>query len=117
MKVSTENKAWRKFERKIAIDMNGSLTPGSGNKDDKGDVKTKLFLFDAKTTSKDSFRITKKMIDKYDKIAKLEGKEFALAIRFLENDVPVKDLVVLDYYTALEMIKNEEGRDGIRIHL
>lgn len=54
-------------ERRIAKDLGGTLTRGSGSGRDKGDVKKhKVFRLEAKTTIHKSFSVTAEIIDKLD---------------------------------------------------
>lgn len=97
MKVSTEKKTWRKLETSTAKDLSGRTTPGSGNKDlYKTDVISDHWMIDCKHTDAKSFSINKKFWEKYEKIAKLEDKEFSMVVE-LED----KKFAVIDYETFL----------------
>ena len=107
MKVSTENKEWRKFEVETNKKIGGKLTSGSGNKDDKGDCKNKDWLIDTKTTESKSFSLKKDFFIKYKKYAEIEGKNFALPIRFLGKEN--LDLVVIDYDVFMEFLEYQKS--------
>lgn len=94
-------KAWQKKERNDKKSFGGAQTKRSGGLwFDPGDVKTKDFLIDSKTTKAKSFSITKKMWAKIRKEALNNNRKPCLSIGFLneENplDPPTPEVVVLD---------------------
>lgn len=80
-------------ESRIAKELDGRTTPGSGAFDGlKGDVKTAEFLIEAKRTDKSSISVKKEWLEKIDKEAIDIGKKPALVIElggmqgFTENE-------------------------------
>ena len=107
MKVSTENKEWRKFEVETSKKICGKTTIGSGNTCfDKGDCKNQDWLIDTKTTESKSFSLKKDFFIKYKKYAEIEGKNFALPIRFIGKEN--LDLVVIDYNVFIEFLEYQK---------
>lgn len=50
-------KNWERFEQKLARAVGGRRTPGSGNGNQKGDIRSDTLLIEAKETSKNSLTI------------------------------------------------------------
>ena len=87
-------KPWQKKEIKDAELFNGRRTPRSGGFwSFAGDVVTKTFLIDSKTTDKKGFRITNNMWNKLSNEALKSRKLPILSISLINEDI---ELVVLD---------------------
>lgn len=113
MNKTTKNKEWNLWEEEVSKDL-GKQVVGSGRTDfHKGDVISTDFLFDCKTTQAKSFSVSLKEWKKYNEWALNEGKDFALPIRFLdENRKPTgEDFVVLKYETFLALMENQNGEN------
>lgn len=95
---------WRKKENSDAQVFGGKRVSGSGNKPFKpGDVKTSLFLIEAKTTDKKSFSIPQKMWEKIYNAALMSQRIPILSIKFNSSGT---ELVVLSKYDFLNLSKN-----------
>ena len=81
---------WKKKEIKDASVFEGKVTPGSGHQwYKKGDVRTKNFLIDSKTTDKKSFSITQKMWNKISYEALLSQRLPMLSIKFNKTNTEI----------------------------
>ena len=88
-------------ELELAIRGMGKLTPGSGNKTHKGDVKlyNKAFRIEAKCTKHKSFSVTRAMIEKIEDASLPNGELPAIVIEFLDDDGnPVGEVAVVPTY-------------------
>lgn len=71
---------------------------GSGNGPEKGDVKkyNGVFRIEAKTTIKNSFSVTRQMVEKVEQVALAHGELPAIIIEFLdEKGKPWKEVAVV----------------------
>ena len=90
-------------ERNLAVELNGKVTSGSGNKQDKADVKIpKLARIEAKATEKKSFSVTREMVDKLRKAKQTDE------IPFLQIDLlgdPTMRMVCVEYHYLQELLE------------
>lgn len=86
-----------KQEKDLAVRLGGKVVRGSGRGNEKGDVRVKgVIRIEAKTTSKDSFRVTKKMAQKIELEAMSCGECPAIVVEFLGPDgKPEHELAVV----------------------
>ena len=101
-------------ERSLAKRSGGSLVSGSGSGLDKGDVKkySGVFRVEAKTTGKDSFRVTKEMIQKIEEAALPNGELPAIIIEFVDQrGKPLSEVAVVPT-DVLESLNVEIYRDA-----
>jgi len=111
-------KRWIKQEERIAKENRGKRQPGSGNQPfDKGDVKSDVFLYEAKSTDKQSFRLTSDMIQKIAgetiEAGSREKKEKKWALEILMKDRNQDDLMVYvisrdDFYILRQLLGEEK---------
>lgn len=97
-----QEKAWAKKG-------GGKLTPGSGNKAVKGDVQKYrgVVRLECKTTSRNSFAISRKLIKTIEESALAHGEVPAIIIEFLhENGQPAHEIAVVPTY-VLDMLGEE----------
>lgn len=95
-----------KQERALAIRGGGTLTVGSGNKREKGDIKQyhKVFRVEAKTTTKKSFSVKRDMMEKLEDSSIPAGEFPAIIIEFIdENENVLSEVAVIPTY-LLKMI-------------
>lgn len=93
-----------KQESSLAKRGRGKLVPGSGSGAEKGDVKkyNGAFRIEAKTTSKNSFSVTKDMVKKIEAAALAHTELPAIIVEFLDQrgnpelEVAVVPVDVLD---------------------
>lgn len=94
------------WEEDWAAMVGGTIQPGSGNQwHSKLDVRTKKITFSCKWTSKESFSVTKSLIDEAKSATMApggDGKIPALAIR-----LPEEDLVIMRAQDFLDLMKEE----------
>ena len=94
-------------ERELAKRTGGKVTRGSGNGNEKGDVRVKgIARIEAKTTTKKSFSITKEMLDKIEDAAVSSNELPAIVVEFIdqqgkkEKEVAVVPIWVIDILTS-----------------
>lgn len=82
------------------------LTPRSGAGSVKGDIRLKgIVRVEAKTTSKNSFSVTKKMLDQIEDAALATGEMPAIVIEFLDADGhPYREICVVPSYVLDNII-------------
>ena len=99
-------KPWQKKEKKDAKDFGGKVTPRSGGYFSfPGDVVTKDFLIDSKTTDKNRFSITANMWTKVFNEALKSRKIPILSILLINNGI---ELVVLDKNDFISLLENKK---------
>lgn len=82
---------WRKFEDKLAKELNGKRNKASGGLwYNPSDIKTDVYLVEAKQTDKKSYSIT---LEKWDKI--YEEALFSKRIPLLAIQIKDTELIVL----------------------
>jgi hypothetical protein len=97
---------WKIKERDDAEAFQGKRTKGSGNQwANRGDIKSGIFLIEAKSTDKKSFSITQNLWKKIWEEAIQTQRIPILSIRLNKNDM---DMVVLERRDFLELIKGGE---------
>ena len=95
----SKNQDWYKWEEEVANSLDGKTTPGSGNQDFfKGDFQGENWFVDCKYSDKSSYSIKNSLFEKYETIAKLEGKEMIVAL-----NLNGRKLAVLDFDTFVEI--------------
>lgn len=98
-----------KQEKEWAKRGGGRLTPGSGNKGIKGDVRgyRGMLRLECKTTRNNSFSVTREMIKKLEDSALAHGEVPAIVIEFIGDDgKPQHELAVVPTY-VLDMMGEE----------
>lgn len=96
----------RKQESELAGRLGGKLTPASGSKIEKGDVRVKgIMRIEAKTTKHKSFSVTLDMIEKIEEAAASSGELPIIAIEFNCNGKKLKEVAVVPMY-VLDMLKD-----------
>lgn len=105
----TSHKRAKKQERELAARVGGRLTPASGAKAEKGDVRVKGVLrIEAKTTKNKSFSVTLDMIRKIEEAALGCGEMPALVIEFIdERGRPIKEVAVVPTYVLDSIGENK----------
>ena len=90
-------------EQEIAKRLGGKVTPGSGAGMEKGDVRVKGKLrVECKTTTKKSFSVTVKMLEKIELEAVSCGEDPALVVEFLDEGGKVLQQVAIVPMRVLE---------------
>ena len=107
---TTSHKRSKKQEKELAARVGGLLTPASGAKSIKGDVRKKgVMRIEAKTTKNRSFSVTLDMIRKIEDAGLPSDEVPALVIEFIdEHGRPIKEVAVVPTY-ALHMIGEANG--------
>jgi hypothetical protein len=94
-------KTWRKKEKRDEKDFQGRRTSGSGkNWYAKGDVKTKTFLIENKTTKHLSYSISSKLWDKIRREALMSQRIPLLSIELGDGT----ELIILDKSDYLHVL-------------
>jgi hypothetical protein len=98
------NKISRRLEAGVARDVGGYVTPGSGNRDDKNDVrKFGQWRIEHKfTDNSKSYSLTVQTMNSVVEHAELTGERPALVLDFRKL---AKRFVVLTYDTFLEIVE------------
>lgn len=95
-----------KQEREVAKRLGGRLTPASGAKDVKGDVRIKgVARIECKTTKHESFSVSLKMLHKLEESALMTGEVPAIIIEFHDNDGRTRGEVAVVPTYVLEGLK------------
>lgn len=113
----------RRSEKKLAAELGGKVTKGSGNKDEKGDVRVKgVFRIENKDTQHKSFSITREMIDKIESAALHCNELPFIQVTFIDDSenvisrLAVCPKYVLDEFkNALDLIKTLEEQLRVTI--
>lgn len=102
-----QEQAWAKRTK-------GRLVPGSGSGYQKGDVRVKgTVRIENKTTSADSFRVTRKMISKITDAGMLHDEVPAMVIEFLdEAGNPEEEVAVIPTWALEILIMRLNEADG-----
>jgi len=96
-------------EARTAKDFRGRVTPASGSQwHSKGDVKTKNWLIECKTTTKQSYSLKVQTWHKIWKEAMSEGRDPLMVIDFAEDDT---SLVVIDKEDFLAILSQPIYRE------
>lgn len=92
-------KASRAQEKRAAELTGGAVVPGSGaGYMRKGDVRTAHHLIECKTTSAASYRMDRKTLDKIEREAVLDNREFVLLVEIQGREYAV---ISRDYFVEL----------------
>lgn len=85
-KEFNKKKISQKLEKKLAKKLGGKTTISSGNQFyDPSDIKWKEYLIEHKFTTKDSYRITKTVLEKNNKESISQGKMPVLIVEFIDK--------------------------------
>lgn len=96
----------RSQERRVAGDLGGRVTPGSGNQwHTKNDVVAAGWSIECKTTEKESYRITSDTLHKAERAALLDGRDMALVI-----EIQGRSWAVIPYGTFLSLLPGGDER-------
>lgn len=116
-------KNWERFESKLARKTGGRRTPGSGNGNQKGDVRSKYLLIEAKETSKDYLTIQTAWLINLSQEAEKRKVTPVLAIEFGDGttrylspnlDIDIREYV--DISTARSFrLKLEDAIEGLAL--
>lgn len=100
-----------KQESERAMSLGGKVTKGSGNKDEKGDVRVnKVIRLELKTTTKKSFSVTLDMINKIETAALSAGEVPAMEIEFIDgNGKKLQTVAILPSYILDHLVKIDGG--------
>ncbi|UGV19934.1 primase [Pseudomonas phage Pa BHU-15] len=94
-------------EREVAKRVGGRLTPASGAREVKGDVRVKRVVrIECKTTKNKSFSVTREMIEKLEMAATLSGEMPVLVVEF--NDGAGRkqgELVICPSYVLDDLVE------------
>lgn len=109
-KPSPSHRRAVKMEKELATRIGGKLTPGSGNKSVKGDVRLKRVVrIEAKTTKHKSFSVTLDMIEKIEDAALPTDELPVIVIEFNDgNGRKVKEVAVVPTY-VLDSLGTHNG--------
>jgi hypothetical protein len=91
-------------EEELACLFGGRVTKGSGNKNEKGDVRVSRFIrIEAKCTSNKSFSITREMIKKIEDAALGGGEVPTIIVEFLgPNGAPQTSVAIVPLWAIGE---------------
>jgi len=73
----------------------GECVPGSGSGSRKGDVTSRVFRLECKTTSKQSFSVTREMVEKIEEAALAHGQVPALIVEFNDGGKKVLEIAIV----------------------
>lgn len=73
----------------------GETVPGSGAGWMKGDVSSRVFRLECKTTGKQSFSVTREMIEKIEEAALAHGQVPALIVEFNDDGKKVMEVAIV----------------------
>lgn len=99
----------KKQEKELAKRVGGALTPASGARHQKGDVRKKGVLrIEAKTTKHSSFSVTLEMLEKIETASSLGGELPVIIIEFNDgNGRKLKEVAVCPTYVIDELAGGE----------
>ena len=110
-KLSSSHRRAPKQERELSKKVGGRLTPASGSRDEKGDVRLKsVARIECKTTSKDSFSITKALIHKIEAAAMPAGELPVIVVEFNDGSSTARKLAevaVLPMWALEALLENK----------
>jgi Holliday junction resolvase len=94
-------------ERELAKRVGGNTVRGSGSGKEKGDVRLhRVCRIEAKTTSKQSFSVTREMIEKIETAAMCHGEMPVLIVEFNDNGVKACEVAITPTW-VLDLITNQ----------
>lgn len=107
-KLNNSQRHSKEQEKEHAIRLGGRVTPGSGNKEIKGDVRVKGILrLENKTTKHKSFSVTQRMIDDIENAALPYGELPAIEIDFIDdNGKLLRQVAVVPSYILDLLVNN-----------
>lgn len=92
-------------EQEAADLLGGHVTPGSGNRHVKGDVRGGGVRLECKATSNKSFSVTREMMDKISDAAETSGETPAILVEFLATgEHPGGKLVIVPEYILSQLM-------------
>tara|TARA_R110002153_G_scaffold26421_5_gene82939 strand:+ start:18909 stop:19268 length:360 start_codon:yes stop_codon:yes gene_type:complete len=109
--ISPSHRRAPKQESEIAKRIKGRCTVGSGNKDEKGDVRLKgVCRIEAKTTKHNSFSVTQKILDQIETAALSSGTGElpVLIIEFIDEKGNPKRSVAVCPTWVLDIITQQK---------
>ena len=96
---SRGQKESQRQERRISDTYDGQVSAASGAMwHRKGDVRAEDLLIEAKWTEKKSFSVSKDMLDKIEREATLESREWMLYLTMQGQDYVIVDADVFEMY-------------------
>jgi len=116
-------KNWERFEHRLARKIGGKRTPGSGNGNQKGDIKSSKLLIEAKETSKDYLVIDTAWFINLSKEAEKRKVAPILAIEFGSGTtrylIPDADVDIVGYVDISDArsykLKEEAAVEGLAL--
>ena len=114
MGFSRNKHASKKQEKSIAADVQGRTQPGSGSSPlYKGDVRViGERLTEAKTTTKDSYRLSIDTIDKVRAEAAMNGEDWDMQIQFQRQMGQHRKVAVLDWDRYVQLVQEAKSGDN-----
>lgn len=99
-----------KQEKELARNMRGRLTPASGSREIKGDVRVKgVIRVEAKTTKNKSFSVTSEMIDKIEAAAIGAAEMPIIVVEFNDGfGRKLREVAVVPMYSLQTLIDNQK---------
>jgi Holliday junction resolvase len=99
-----------KQERELAKSLRGSLTPASGARDTKGDVRIKgIARIEAKTTKNKSYSLTVETVHKIEEAATKSAEVPVIVIEFNDGQgKKLHELAVMPMYALQTLIDNQK---------
>lgn len=103
--LTASHKRSKKQEKALAGRVGGKLTPASGARDVKGDVRVKGILrIEAKTTKRRSFSVTLDMIAQIEDAAVSTGEMPVIIVEFITPEgKPIKEVAICPTYVLQEI--------------
>jgi hypothetical protein len=111
-KQSVAYRKSKKLEKGVAKRTRGYVTTGSGNKNEKGDVRVRgVARIEHKATQKKSFSITREMLDKIVNAAIGHGEIPAVVVDFLDaRGNSIQEVAVIPLSDLLELINDRTAK-------
>lgn len=105
--LTASHRRSKKQERDLARHTGGKLTPASGARAVKGDVRVKgIMRIEAKTTKNKSFSITQEMLDKIEEAAISAGEMPVIVVEFIDTEGrPIREVAVCPTYVLNSIIE------------
>lgn len=103
--LTASHKRSKKQEKGLAARVGGRLTPASGARDVKGDVRVKgIMRIEAKTTKRRSFSVTLDMIHQIEDAAVSTGEMPVIIVEFITPEgKPIKEVAICPTYVLQEI--------------
>lgn len=108
--LSNSHRRSPKQEASLAKTLGGRVTPGSGNKDVKGDVRIRgMARIEAKTTSNKSFSVTREIINKIETTAVNAGEMPVIVVEFTDGfGRALQSVAIVPMYALESLIANQK---------